>query len=58
MEDFFETIADLKKFGDSAALVIIVRTEGSAPRKTGTKMIILKDGKTIGTMGEAIWKRG
>jgi xanthine dehydrogenase accessory factor len=51
MGNFFETIVDLKKSGEPAALAIIIRTEGSTPRKVGTKMIILKDGKTIGTMG-------
>ena len=51
MEDLFETIVNLKKTGDFAALAIIVRTEGSTPRRVGTKMLVLKDGKTIGTMG-------
>jgi xanthine dehydrogenase accessory factor len=51
VEDLFETVVELKKSGKPAALAIIIRTEGSTPRKAGTKMIILKDGKTIGTMG-------
>jgi len=51
MEDLFKTIVDLIKSGEPAALTIIIRAEGSTPRKVGTKMIILKDGKTIGTMG-------
>ena len=51
MENLFETIVDLKKSGKPAALAIIIRTEGSTPRKVGTKMLILKDGKPIGTMG-------
>jgi xanthine dehydrogenase accessory factor len=51
MENLFETIVALKKSGDFAALAIIVRTEGSTPRRVGTKMLVLKDGKTIGTMG-------
>ncbi len=51
MEDLFETIITLKKTEDFAALAIIVRTEGSTPRRVGTKMLILKDGKTVGTMG-------
>ncbi len=51
MENIFEAIVTLKKTGDSAALAIIVRTDGSTPRRVGTKMLILKDGKTIGTMG-------
>ena len=51
VENLFETIVDLKKSGKPAALAIIIRTEGSTPRRVGTKMIILKDGKTTGTMG-------
>ena len=51
MEDIFEALAGIKKAGTPAALVIVIRTEGSVPRKPGAKMIILKDGKTIGTLG-------
>ncbi|MCD7982619.1 MAG: XdhC family protein [Clostridiales bacterium] len=32
-------------------LATIVRRRGSAPRETGTKMLILPDGRTIGTIG-------
>jgi xanthine dehydrogenase accessory factor len=51
MEDIFETLASLKKIGKQAAISIIIRTEGSTPRKAGAKMIIFKDGKTVGTLG-------
>jgi len=51
MENLFESILHLQKTGPPAALVIITRTKGSTPRKPGAKMIVLKDGKTIGTMG-------
>jgi xanthine dehydrogenase accessory factor len=51
MEDIFEVLAQLKKTGSLSALAIVIRTEGSTPRKTGAKMIILKDQKTIGTLG-------
>jgi xanthine dehydrogenase accessory factor len=51
MEKLFETIVDLKKSGEPAVLAIIIQAEGSTPRRVGTKMIILKDGKAIGTMG-------
>ena len=51
MENHFETIIDLKKSGEPAALAIIVRVEGSTPRKVGAKMVVLKDGKTVGTLG-------
>ena len=51
MENLFENILHLHKTGQPAALVIITKTQGSTPRKPGAKMIVLKDGKTIGTMG-------
>jgi xanthine dehydrogenase accessory factor len=51
MGSYFETIVDLKKSGEPAALAIIVMAEGSTPRKVGTKMVVLKDGKTVGTLG-------
>jgi xanthine dehydrogenase accessory factor len=51
MKGIFQTVADLMKTGESVAIATIVRTEGSTPRKPGTKMIIMKDGKIIGTMG-------
>lgn len=41
-----EKYKDIKK-----ALVTIVSRRGSAPREVGTKMLILKDGTMIGTIG-------
>ena len=51
MENIFETVTELIKSGKSIALAIIIKTKGSTPRRAGAKMIVLKDGKTIGTMG-------
>ncbi len=51
MEDIFRKLADIEKEGRQAALAIIVRTEGSTPRKAGTKMVIMEDGSTFGTLG-------
>ena len=51
MENFFEKIVELKKSGEPAAFAIVIKIEGSTPRKTGAKMVILKDGKTVGTLG-------
>ena len=51
MKNLFESILYLQKTGQAAALVIITKTQGSTPRRAGAKMIVLKDGKTIGTMG-------
>ncbi len=51
MEDLFQKMFELKRTGKSAAFLIITKTQGSAPRRPGAKMIVLKDGTTIGTMG-------
>lgn len=51
MKDVFENISDLVKTGQTAALAVVVKTKGATPRKPGAKMIVLRDGKTIGTMG-------
>jgi xanthine/CO dehydrogenase XdhC/CoxF family maturation factor len=37
--------------GEKAALVTIVETRGSTPRKEGCQMLILPDGKSVGTIG-------
>jgi xanthine dehydrogenase accessory factor len=37
--------------GEKAALVTIVETRGSTPRKAGSCMLILPDGKSCGTIG-------
>lgn len=46
-----EKVAHLRKSSQKAALATIIRTKGSTPRKTGTKMIIYPDGKIEGTIG-------
>ena len=51
MENIFGKIVELNKSGESAAFAIVIKIEGSTPRKTGTKMVILKDGETVGTLG-------
>lgn len=39
------------KPGEKAALVTIVATQGSTPRKAGTQAIFFSDGRVIGTIG-------
>jgi len=51
MEDIYRTLADIRTQGKQAALAIVVRTKGSTPRKTGAKMIVMKDGSILGTLG-------
>lgn len=48
---------------ERGALVTVVRTRGSAPQRSGAKMLILASGKIIGTVGggcvEAeVWQAG
>ncbi|MDF2571291.1 MAG: XshC-Cox1-family protein [Sporomusa sp.] len=45
------TICERHKIREKAALVTIVETRGSTPRKAGSKMLILPDGKSFGTIG-------
>lgn len=45
------TICEWQNNGEKIALVTIVTTKGSTPRKAGTKMLILPNGKSFGTIG-------
>ena len=54
--------ADALKRGEPVALVTIVRARGSTPQRTGAKMLVFADGRTLGTIGggcyenDAFWK--
>lgn len=43
--------AAIEKSGQQAALVTVVETYGSTPRKPGSQMIVFPDGSTRGTIG-------
>ncbi|MBB6448228.1 xanthine dehydrogenase accessory factor [Geomicrobium halophilum] len=49
--DFYEKVMSLRKQGQKAAIATVIRTKGSTPRKTGTKMIVYPDCKLHGTIG-------
>jgi xanthine dehydrogenase accessory factor len=51
MENLFDYIVELMKTGETAAFAVVIRTEGSSPRRVGAKMIIMNDGTTAGTLG-------
>jgi len=51
MKEILQKLADIEKEGGQAALAIVVRTEGSTPRKAGAKMIVMQDGSSFGTLG-------
>jgi xanthine dehydrogenase accessory factor len=51
MNDIYLKLAELRKAGTPCVLCVVIGTEGSTPRKAGSKMIVLKDGSIIGTVG-------
>ncbi|OPY90042.1 MAG: putative xanthine dehydrogenase subunit A [Syntrophaceae bacterium PtaU1.Bin231] len=51
MDDIYETIAGLRRRGERAVLATVVGASGSAPRKEGAKMLVLADGRIMGTVG-------
>ena len=61
-EEVFKAVGDTLSRGESAALVTIIRTEGSTPQRVGAKMLVFADGRTVGTIGggcyenDAFWK--
>ena len=61
-EAVFRAVNDALSHGESAALVTIIRTEGSTPQRVGAKMLVFADGRIVGTIGggcyenDAFWK--
>lgn len=47
----YAAILQAQSDGVPAALVTIIRTQGSMPRHTGSKMLVYADGRTVGTIG-------
>jgi xanthine dehydrogenase accessory factor len=51
MDEVFGAVADVLVSGERAALVTIVRANGSTPQRVGAKMLVYEDGRTVGTIG-------
>jgi xanthine dehydrogenase accessory factor len=49
--ELFEEMVSLARGGSPCALAIVTESKGSAPRKSGAKMIVKGDGSTLGTIG-------
>ncbi len=49
--DLYEEIVRLRRLGEPAALATIVRRVGSTPRKDHAKMLIRRDGTSLGSVG-------
>jgi xanthine dehydrogenase accessory factor len=48
---FYKILADRIASGEGVVLVTVIRTQGSVPRRAGTKMLLFSDGSTEGTVG-------
>ena len=61
-EEVFQAVAAALQLGEPAALVTIIRTQGSTPQRVGAKMLVFADGRMVGTIGggcyenDAFWK--
>jgi len=51
MRPLLEAALEATRNGETVALATIVRAQGSTPRATGTKMLVLRDGSIKGTIG-------
>lgn len=49
--EILDALLEGEKRQEPSVLAVIVSRKGSAPRKIGTKMLIYRDGRTIGTIG-------
>ena len=61
-EEVFRAVGETLERGEPAALVTIIRTQGSTPQRVGAKMLVFPDGRFVGTIGggcyenDAFWK--
>jgi len=51
MSEIFAEAQRLTKMGRAFAMVTVIKTIGSTPRSVGTQMIVLPDGRIVGTIG-------
>jgi xanthine dehydrogenase accessory factor len=51
MPSIYQALADLETTHQSAVLCIVVRTSGSTPRHTTSKMVVFPDGHILGSVG-------
>jgi xanthine dehydrogenase accessory factor len=61
-DDVFRALVAALERGETAALVTVVSASGSTPQRTGARMLVFGDGRTVGTIGggcyehDAFWK--
>ena len=47
----YRALSDLEAQNEAGALCIVIRSQGSTPRHTASKMVVYRDGHIIGTIG-------
>ena len=51
MKEVFNKALEELNDGNEFVVASVVKTSGSTPQKPGSKLLVKKDGKTIGTLG-------
>jgi len=51
MNEIYALLAELAARGEPAALATVIRTDRSVPRHEGSKMVVLADGRAVGSVG-------
>jgi xanthine dehydrogenase accessory factor len=51
MKSIYQALVELESKNESAALCTVVRSQGSTPRHSTSKMLVYEDGNFIGTVG-------
>ncbi|MFO7618874.1 MAG: XdhC family protein, partial [Thermoplasmata archaeon] len=51
MISIYQALAELETKNEPAALCTVVRSQGSTPRHSTSKMLVYEDGRFIGTVG-------
>lgn len=50
-QDLLNSIEKARQYYEKAALVTVIATHGSTPRKAGSKMLVCPDGQISGSIG-------
>ncbi|MEB2333918.1 MAG: XdhC/CoxI family protein [Anaerolineaceae bacterium] len=51
MTSIYQIISELEKNDESVVLCTIVKSQGSTPRRVGSKMLVYPNGKSVGSIG-------
>jgi len=51
MKSIYQALSEIEANNESAALCTVVKSQGSTPRHTGSKMLVYPDGRFIGSVG-------